>query len=80
MLLALCSFVWTSNARNVIVGGRVVDERQEPLIGVNISVISPDVKAGTATDLDGGFVIEVPQGARIEFSYVGFTAFVYEYR
>ena len=79
LILAFCSFILTSNARNVSIKGRVMDEKQEPLIGVNVSVLlSEGTSAGTATDLDGYFSIEAPLGSKLEFSYVGFATYIYQ--
>ncbi len=51
--------------------GTVVDEKGEPLIGVNVSVSGKSV--GVVTDLDGHFVLPVPSDAKsLTFSYVGY--------
>lgn len=58
----------------VTVHGTVVSASDsEPLIGA--SVIS-DVKgtAGVATDIDGNFIITVPEGSNLTISYVGYKA------
>ncbi len=46
-------------------------EDGQPLVGVNVVV--KGAQTGTVTDLDGRFTIEVPQGAVLVFSYVGFA-------
>lgn len=52
--------------------GTVVDSKTgEPLIGA--SVIVKGTKTGTATDLDGNFLLETTPGATIKVSYVGYT-------
>ncbi|GHU56929.1 SusC/RagA family TonB-linked outer membrane protein [Bacteroidia bacterium] len=52
--------------------GTVVDAAGgEPLIGV--SVVVKGSSGGTITDLDGGFGIDVPAGAVLLFSYVGYN-------
>lgn len=55
-----------------VVKGVVSDlENREPLIGATV-MVSPGGR-GVATDLDGGFVINVPEGRyTIESSYVGY--------
>ncbi len=54
------------------VSGMVVDEQGMPLLGVNVSVSG--TTTGTITDLDGKFTLEVPAGAQLTFSYIGFIA------
>lgn len=54
-----------------VVTGTVVDYLNEPLPGVNIRVKGID--AGTITDVDGSFTLEVPYAnATLVFSFVGF--------
>ncbi len=53
------------------VAGKVVDESNEPLIGVNIKVEGSS--EGAITDMDGNFSITVPQGSILSFTYVGYT-------
>lgn len=51
--------------------GKVIDENNEPLIGVNVSV--KDANTGTITDFDGNFVLDVPDSKSIlVFSYIGY--------
>lgn len=58
------------SAQTIIAKGTVVDQNEEPLIGVTISDIKE--KKGTVTDIDGNFSIECSRGATLRFSYVGF--------
>lgn len=51
--------------------GVVVDETGFPVIGANI--IEKGTTNGVITDLDGNFFLEVPDGAIIEISYIGYT-------
>ncbi|MDC2384258.1 TonB-dependent receptor [Bacteroides ovatus] len=53
------------------VAGKVVDESNEPLIGVNIKVEGSS--EGAITDMDGNFSITAPQGSILSFTYVGYT-------
>ncbi|WP_448781076.1 TonB-dependent receptor [Bacteroides congonensis] len=53
------------------VAGKVVDESNEPLIGVNIKVEGSS--EGAITDMDGNFTIAAPQGSILNFTYVGYT-------
>ena len=53
------------------VSGIVIDENNEPLIGVNIKVDGSSI--GAITDIDGNFNIMAPQGSTLSFTYVGYT-------
>mgnify|MGYP002425854832 CR=1 FL=1 len=56
---------------DVKVSGTVVQKSDdEPLIGVSVMVAGS--KTATATDIDGNFVISVPENSELKFSYVGF--------
>jgi type 1 fimbria pilin len=54
---------------NVTVTGTVVDELGEPLLGAGIVV--KDTTTGTTADLDGNFVLTVPEGSVAEVSVPG---------
>lgn len=59
-------------AAQIRITGKVVDDKQEPLIGVNILI--KNSTEGTITDLDGNFELEVPDAnATLVFSYTGYT-------
>lgn len=51
--------------------GAVVDELNEPLIGV--SVVEKGTSNGTATNIDGQFSLSVSPGAILEVSYIGYN-------
>lgn len=51
--------------------GTVIDENNEPLIGVSVAVKNTDF--GVATNLDGEFNINVSPSDVLVFSYIGFT-------
>ena len=54
------------------VTGTVVDEIDEPLIGVSVTL--PGFNIGVTTDIDGHYTINVPAGAdKISFTYVGYN-------
>ena len=54
------------------VTGKVVDENNEPLIGVNIKVEGSS--EGAITDMDGNFTLEgVKNGDIIQISFIGYT-------
>lgn len=50
--------------------GKVIDVLGEPLIGVNVSVVGQT--GGTITDIDGNYSLDVPAGAKLKFSYIGY--------
>lgn len=54
------------------VTGRVVDEKNKPLIGVNIRVEGTD--DGTVTDLEGKYVIKASIGSILSFTYIGYIS------
>ena len=67
LTISLSSFA----QEKVAVTGNVSDESGEPLIGAVIK-LKTDPNIGTATDLDGEFVINIPSGNQIlVISYVG---------
>jgi len=51
--------------------GIVLDESKEPIIGANIIV--KGTSQGVITDTQGSFSIEVPIGANIQVSYIGYA-------
>ena len=53
------------------VKGTVKDASGDPLIGVNVKV--KGAAAGTISDIDGNFTLNVTEGDVVEFSYVGYT-------
>ena len=50
--------------------GTVVDQSGDPIIGANVLV--KGTQNGTITDFDGHFTIEVPKGATLVVSYIGY--------
>ncbi len=65
----LCSTVMLAQNK---VSGTVVDASGEPLIGV--SVLEDGTTNGGITDFDGKFTLTVKSGAKLTFSYVGYTS------
>ncbi len=53
------------------VSGKIVDQEQQPMIGVTIKVKGND-KITAVSDFDGNFTINAPQGATLRFSYLGY--------
>lgn len=67
LLVILCA---TAHAQKVVTGN-VKDAEGEPIIGATISV--KGTGTGAVTDIDGNFSLSnVPSGATIEVTYVGF--------
>ena len=60
--------VWAQNA----VSGTVTDRSGEPLVGVAVTVPGNPTTLGTTTDLDGHYVLSVPDDAELEFSSLGY--------
>ena len=57
--------------QELTVTGTVLDENNEPLIGVNVSVQNvPGL--GAITDIDGKYTIKMPPYNRLEFSFLGY--------
>ena len=50
--------------------GSVRDVNGEPIIGA--TVMERGTSNGTITDIDGNFMLEVPEGAMLDISYVGY--------
>ncbi len=73
VVLLLCiSIPGMSFAQTVTVQGSVIDELNEPLIGV--SVQTQDRSKATVTDIDGQFRLSnVSMGTTLVFSYVGYN-------
>ena len=62
-----------AQAQNI--SGVVVDDTDEPLVGV--SVLLRGTSSGTITDIDGRYSISIPSSAKnpvLVFSYVGYTS------
>jgi TonB-linked SusC/RagA family outer membrane protein len=54
----------------LLVKGKVVDNKGEPLSGVNIRLQGTNL--GTTTDVNGNFVINAPDKGVLEISYIGY--------
>lgn len=71
-LIAIMTCLGVS-AQNVSVSGTVVSAADgEPLIGASVMVKGSST--GTATDIDGNFNLQAPDGKTLVISYVGYTA------
>ena len=58
--------------QNVSVVGKVVDSNGEPIIGANV-IVEGQSTNGTITDIDGVFKLNVPKGAKLIVSFIGYT-------
>lgn len=62
-----------AHAQDIMVHGTVLSETDgEPLIGA--TVLCEQTKAGAATDFDGKFGLQVPDGSTLKVSYVGYNS------
>ncbi|MDR2859948.1 MAG: SusC/RagA family TonB-linked outer membrane protein, partial [Mediterranea sp.] len=68
----LLTSVTNSYAQQKSISGKVVDETNEPLIGV--SVVIQGTSTGVITDFDGHYIIAAQSGNVLEFSYIGMTS------
>lgn len=55
------------------ISGLIVDKTGEPVIGANV-VIKGQTTIGTITDIDGRFTLNVPEGAVLVVSYIGYKS------
>ena len=58
--------------REITVKGKVVDENQEPMPGVTVTVSG--TTKGTVTDLEGNYSITVEENASLVFSFIGYES------
>ena len=72
-LLTLCimlsTWAWAQTGE-ITVHGQVVDQQNEPLIGVTVQVVGQ--AGGTVTDFDGNYSIKVASNGSLRFTYVGY--------
>lgn len=69
-LLAGLLFAFTVQAQTISVHGVVTDPTGEPLIGA--SILAEGTNAGTSTNIDGAYTINVAPTGKLVFSYVGY--------
>ncbi|MFD2517499.1 SusC/RagA family TonB-linked outer membrane protein [Salinimicrobium flavum] len=69
-LIALFGGFFSIYAQTISVQGKVTDQNDLPLLGVNVLV--KDATRGTTTDFDGNYSIDVSQNDILVFSYVGY--------
>lgn len=66
LFLLMCLPFALAQAQTVKVAGRVIDNLNEPMIGV--SVFEKGTTNGCITDIDGNYTLNVQKGATIVFS------------
>ncbi len=52
--------------------GTIVDETKEPIVGANVMI--KGTTNGTITDMDGNFTLDVPSGALLQITYIGYAS------
>lgn len=57
---------------NRVVRGTITDQNGDPVIGATIQ-LKGNSSVGTVSDLDGHFTLDVPAGAELVVSYIGYT-------
>lgn len=69
IIAGLCSNI--SFAQNRSISGTVVDSQNVPVIGASVFVVGNSA-IGAVTDVDGNFSLNVPAGASINVSFIGY--------
>ena len=69
LCMMLATWAWAQQG-NITVTGQVVDQQNEPLIGVTVQVVGQ--QGGTVTDFDGNYSIKVAPNGTLKFTYVGY--------
>ncbi|MCD8312575.1 MAG: TonB-dependent receptor [Bacteroidales bacterium] len=70
--LFFCMPLAFAQESEITMSGTVVDEHNEPMTGVAVYAIHVSTMHGTATDLDGFYQLDVPEGSQITFSFIGY--------
>ncbi len=58
--------------KQIKVTGKVTDDKDEPLIGVSVTVVG--TSSGVITNFDGEYSLDVAPGAELRFSYTGYVS------
>lgn len=61
----------TVTQQGLVVKGRITDSSGKPVIGATI-VVKENQALGTVSDIDGNFSLNVPNGATLVISYIGY--------
>lgn len=56
---------------SIKITGTIIDESGIPIIGATITVVG--TKTGTASDVNGKFIIEAPSDGKLSISYIGYS-------
>ncbi len=70
LFMIFCLMTFVGQAQTVVTG-KVTTSDNEPLPGVNISLVNSS--KGAITDIDGNFSLEVPDNGTLNFSFIGFS-------
>ncbi len=71
LTLLLSSVAFVVSAQDFVCSGTIIDDQGEPVIGA--SVLHKETSKGTISNLNGEFELQVPEGAMITISYIGYT-------
>lgn len=72
LVLMLSAALMSFGQSPVKVTGTVTDDNGEALIGVSIT--AKGVNSGVTSDLDGNYVIQIPVGTTLVYSYIGYES------
>ena len=74
MLTLLFGGVIMAQAQTLKLSGRIINAKNEPLVGVSVKIVGTTI--GTATDVDGRFTLSLTVGKKyeLEFSAIGYEA------
>ena len=67
LLISAVSFAQVEEA-----SGNVTDNSGEPVIGATVTVVGGQGNAGTVTDMDGNFTVQVQSGSKLSISFMGY--------
>ena len=70
LLFLFCAMATVALSAQTVSGTLIDADNNEPLIGV--SIIEVGTSNGVVTDIDGNFELKVQDGAKLQFSYVGY--------
>lgn len=73
LLLACAMFACCLYAQDIDIRGSVVDEQEQPLTGVSVS-LKGHPGTGAVTDINGHFTLRAPAGSTLAFSYIGYDS------
>lgn len=71
-VLAIFTLMFGASAQTRAISGKVVDQDGVPVIGASVIVVGNST-IGTITDLDGSYSLNVPAGATLSVSFIGYT-------